>query len=115
MPMLDFAAIKREVPMSDVLKLIGWQPISSIAGQHRGRCPFHHSNNVRSRSFAVFQDGWFCHKCKKGGDQLTLFAQHTGFPIHEATLALCFALGRTAYHKRRPGRYEAAGNGEEER
>lgn len=114
-PSLDYEAIKREIPLSEVLRLIGWQFVWSRAGQERGRCPIHKSESPRSRSFCVYQDGWYCHKCKTGGDQLRLFSEVTGLPLNEATLALCFALRKTAYHKRRPSRYERTGNGEEER
>lgn len=115
MPSIDFDAIKREISLSEVLDLIGWKPIWSQSGQHRGPCPLHASNNVRSRSMSVNGDGWYCHKCKTGGDQLRLWAMVKGIELVPATIDLCKALNRPVYYQRRRIRGEEIGNGEEAR
>jgi hypothetical protein len=115
MPGIDFANVKREVSMEDVLRLLNWSPVSIKGSQQRGPCPVHCSANASSRSFCVNGEGWYCHKCKRGGDQLALYSQVTGLPIYDATVALCGQLRRAVYFLPRPRGYEAAWNSEEER
>jgi DNA primase len=115
MPSIDFEQMKHLIPMRDVLRLLGWVPLTSEAGQGRGRCPIHNSTNPRSRSFATKDDGWYCHSCKLGGDQFTLWATCQRLPIYQAVMDLCRELGRSvAYRPRRP-RLAKARNGEEAR
>lgn len=102
MPYLDYAAIKSEISMADVLRLLNWSPIWRHGSQERGPCPVHGSRSRESRSFASNGMGWFCHGCKRGGDQLALYAEATRQPIYEATVDLCRQLGQAVYFL--PGR-----------
>ena len=102
MPSLDFDAIKRDIPMDDVLFLLDWHWVWARAPVKRGPCPVHKSSTVQSRSLVITDQVWYCHKCKRGGDVLELYAQVVGKPIYEATLELCARLGRHAYCLRRP-------------
>ena len=115
MPSIDFAAIKREVTMPDVLRLIGWLPTWTRGDQQRGPCPIHGSTRIRSRSFCVNADGWYCHKCRNCGDQITLFAEVKRLSVYDAAREVCRLLGRPVYYLPRKTRYEKSGNGEEER
>lgn len=115
MPFLDFNAIKRDCPLHDVLLHLGWRPIWSRGDQQRGPCLLHHSERPRSRSFAVSGDGWFCHKCKIGGDQIRLWAELHHLPPFEAAIAMATTVGRPIYYLRRPSWSGASRNGEEER
>jgi hypothetical protein len=100
---VDFDRVKELVSYAAVLKLLGWRHVRMEAGRHRGPCPVHHSTNPRGDSFAVGPMGWTCHKCKRNGDQLALWAQATGRPILEATLDLCGRLDlEVPYLARRP-------------
>lgn len=101
MPSLDFDAIKRDISLDDVLTLIGWSGKIEPNGSIRGPCPIHESRRPRSRIFVVTGEEWFCHRCKKGGGKLDLYALITGKPIFEATIELCNRLGRPAYQLRR--------------
>jgi CHC2 zinc finger len=113
MPSLDYAAIKREIPLSDLLNYLGWSAIWSCQGQSRGGCPIHKSERALSRSFCVNGDGWYCHRCKRGGDQISLWMELHGGDAAQAAVAMCNALARPIYYKRRSSWKNR--NGEEER
>lgn len=89
MPLIDFHELKQRVSMADVLALLGWTPTVKLGLEQRGRCPFHESNSRRPRSFACHPDGWYCHKCQRGGDQLRLYAEVKGLDVYHAALELC--------------------------
>ncbi len=93
MPAVDFPAVKRLVSLSDVLRLLGWKPSEERGYARRGPCPIHGSEGERSRTFAVDIWGWYCHKCKRGGDQIGLYAAVKGLRQPEAAERLCLALG----------------------
>jgi hypothetical protein len=96
-PFLDFDAIKREITLDMVLAALGWRYVWRQGVQQRGPCPIHHSSNRRSRSFATNANGWFCHKCKVGGDQLSLWAAVRGLSSYDAALDLCQRFNVPAY------------------
>ncbi len=115
MPYLDLEAIKREIPLQSYLDRIGWKPVWSQSGQSRGPCPVHNSDSRRSRSFAVKDQGWYCHKCKIGGDVLALYVLQHNVSTYDAALALCQLFNVPVYHKRTRVYHGTVGNGEEER
>jgi hypothetical protein len=43
MPGIDFHRLRREIPMEDVLHLIGFQPCQTTGDQWYGGCPLHGS------------------------------------------------------------------------
>ncbi|MCA9239583.1 MAG: hypothetical protein KDA37_05265 [Planctomycetales bacterium] len=96
-PLLDFAALRKEVTIGMVLELIEWRPVSRTGPQLRGPCPVHKSQTERSRSFSVnlernvFQ--CFGAGCEARGNQLDLAAAVFGLPLREAALELCASLG----------------------
>ncbi len=115
MPGLDFDTIKREIPLSEVLDMLGWRPVWQRLPQQRGACLLHTSDRPRSRSFAVNGEGWYCHKCKKGGDVITLWMLLNGLEAAPAAISLCKALSRPIYYLRRRTWLDKTRNGEEER
>jgi len=98
MPWIDFDAVKAQIPISEVLRLIGWTPNRKEPAALRGKCPLHPSGNPKpSRSFAVnLEANWFfCAnaKCGQKGDQIRLYALHQGLSMYEAARKLCSLLG----------------------
>ena len=93
MPTIDFAAVKQQITIHQVLNLIGWEATLIKQGERRGPCPLC-SSHSNSRVFQVKGDWWHCYgKCKRGGDQLELYASATSLPLYDATKALCFLFG----------------------
>jgi DNA primase len=72
---VDFDAIRRQVPLSEVLFSLGLE-LSRERDTYRARCPLH--NEQRGRSLIIYPDGrWFCHgKCAatypRGGDVIDM-------------------------------------------
>ena len=51
---LDFAALRRQVSMADVLRYLGYiDPLHGAGPQRRGPCPLHDAPSDRHRSFSV--------------------------------------------------------------
>jgi DNA primase len=96
MPGIDFDKLRREIPMEDVLQLFGFEPSHRRGDQWSGRCPLHSSSPGPSRKFSVnvATRRYYCHKCRRGGNQIELWAAFTGLSLHPAAVDLCQALGR---------------------
>lgn len=94
MPGLDFALLRRQVALADVLDLVGFTATARQGPQLRGRCPVHGSSSPRSRSFAAHLDKqcWHCYRCGAGGNALDLFVAVTKLPLYAAAIALCARL-----------------------
>jgi len=93
MPAINFFALKQLLPMSKALEALNWRPVSDYGGELRGPCPVHGSRNHRSRSLAISGDKWYCHSCKRYGDQFDLVAQSRHVTVFQAALALAVAHG----------------------
>ena len=109
---VDYAEIKRLIPVPDLLRAWGWQPLVIAADVRRGPCPIHGSRGKRSRSFAASSTGWCCHSCKRQGDVIRLWSERRGATMHQAAIELCRFMAVPVPY--RPAR-RRAGNGEEER
>jgi DNA primase len=96
MPALDYPAARAQLPLADVLGLLGFVPRRRHGQQLRGPCPLHRSHSTTSRSFAahVGKNVWHCFRCGAGGNALDLWAAVTHQPLHAAVLDLCQRLGR---------------------
>lgn len=96
MPGVDFSRIRAEIPMEQVLDLLGFQPSNRSGVQWYGSCPLHESRSEHRRSFSVnvALGRYFCHGCRSRGNQLELWAAATKLPLHQAALDLCHRLGR---------------------
>ena len=96
MPGIDFAKLRAEITMEQVLNLLNFEPSSRSGSQWRGPCPVHRSTSPRSRSLSVnlTTRRYYCHKCQSKGNQIELWAECKQLPIYDAVIDLCRALGR---------------------
>jgi DNA primase len=94
MPGIDFALLRQQISLPQVLDLVGFAPTTRRGPQWRGPCPVHKSASPRSRSFAahVEKNCWHCFGCGAGGNALDLYVAVTKLPIHEGALELCARL-----------------------
>lgn len=97
MPGVDFQAVRTQVNMADVLRLLGFAPRVIDGDQLRGGCPIHGSTSPRSRSFSVHlaKNTFRCFKCGSEGNQLDLWAVATNQSLHDAAVDLCQRLDVT--------------------
>lgn len=95
---IDFALLRRQLSLTQVLDLIGFTPTTRNGRQWRGPCPVHKSSSPGSRSFAVHVDKncWHCFGCGAGGNALDLYLAVTQLPVYEGALELCVRLGMSA-------------------
>ena len=106
---LDFAAIRAQVTIRQVLHRLGWlDRLQGIGSQHRGPCPVHGSDDGQSRSFSVNTERnvfrCFSPNCGVGGNVLDLWAAVHKLPLREAALHLAetFRLNIPDTEKRQP-------------
>ena len=98
---LDFAALRRQVTLRQVLQHLGvlhrFRNSAGSAPQLRGPCPLHKSRNERGRTLSVnLQRNIFrCFNpsCAAQGNVLDLWAAYHGVPLHEAALHLAETFG----------------------
>ena len=88
MPGIDFAAVRRAIPIARVLELLEFEPAQRHGEQLRGPCPLHGSESARSRSFSVSlaKDAFRYFVCGATGNQLDLWCQAMHLPLFEATV-----------------------------
>lgn len=96
MPGVDFNKLRREIRMEEVLTLLNFEPKTRSGSQWYGRCPVHHSDFRRPRSFSVnvHTGRYYCHQCHRYGNQLELWAAVTQLSPYHAAIDLCRALGK---------------------
>jgi DNA primase len=89
--LIDYRALRRQVPMQRVLDLIGYRASSRRRQQLRGPCPFHIPEISHPRYFSVdLNKGLFrCFHCGVQGNQLDLWAQLRDLPLYRAAIDLC--------------------------
>jgi len=95
MPGVDFDAVRRQVPMRDALRLLGFQPTSTRGDQVRGLCPVHRATDPRDRTFSAnLRIGRYrCFRCGSKGNTMELWAAVHRIRLYEAAIGLCEALG----------------------
>ena len=107
--LIDFAAIRRQVTMEQVLNRLGH--LDRLVGsgpQRRGPCPLHADEQPRGRSFSVNLDKNVCQcfhpPCALKGNVLDLWARYHRLPLREAALNLAetFSLDTPRTEKRNP-------------
>jgi len=91
MPGINYAEIRAQISMADVLRLIGFRAVESSGDELRGPGPLHGSGSPQSRTFAanVEKNQFQCFKCGAKGNQLDLWVAHCKFPLFEAARDLC--------------------------
>jgi len=95
MPAIDFAELRRQVRLGQVLELVHFEVVSRGGAQVRGPCPVHGSPRPRSRVFAAHLERqmWHCFRCGAGGNALDLWLAVTKQPLYAGALDLCGRLG----------------------
>jgi DNA primase len=95
MPGIDLKQVRQQIPIQQVLDLLGFVPTVRVGIRLRGPCPVHGSRSTRSRVFSVslVHDRYRCFKCHSAGTQLGLWAAVHGLTIHAAAEDLCRRLG----------------------
>jgi DNA primase len=86
--------LRRQLPLAQVLDLLGFTPTTRHGPQVRGPCPVHGSTAPRSRSFAAHlqKNCWHCFRCGASGNALDLYVAVTKLPVYEGALELCARL-----------------------
>ena len=104
MPGIDFAVLRAQVPITQVLDLIGYRPLVKTKTQWRGPCPIHGSTAPRSRVFSVNiqRNIYQCFKCHSAGNALDLWVALTRQRLFQASLDLCKQLAIPIPEKRSP-------------
>jgi hypothetical protein len=95
LPPLDFAKLRQQVPILQVLEQISWHPVATRGAQWRGACPVHEKPGTKSRSFAVHTEKnlYCCHRCGTRGNALDLWTALREQPFLEAAWDLVETLG----------------------
>lgn len=94
---LDFAHLKRQLPIGRVLDQFGLTPrLRGNGPQQRCACPIHR-DDARGRTFSVHLDNnvfqCFDKKCGKKGDVIDLWANVRGLSLRDAALDLVRTFG----------------------
>lgn len=94
--MLDYARLRGQITIEQVLKQMGHFHRLSGDVQLRGPCPFHETESETSRSFSVNlkKNVFRClnPKCNVHGNALDLWAQYQELPLYQAALNLADSL-----------------------
>ena len=95
MPGIDFAELRRQVRLGQVLELVRFEAVSRWGAQVRGPCPVHGSTRPRSRVFSAHleKQRWHCFRCGASGNALDLWLAVTKQPVYAGALDLCRRLG----------------------
>jgi DNA primase len=92
---LNFAELRQQVSITQILEHCAWQPQSVRGVQRRGACPIHEGAKPRSRDFAVQTEKqvFCCHRCGIEGNVLDLWVALSGQPLLEAAWDLVKTFG----------------------
>jgi hypothetical protein len=74
---IDYCSLRRQIPMEQVLDLLGYRAMSRRGPQLRGPCPLLASVPSDRRSFSIHltKGVFYCFHCRAHGNQLDLWAQ----------------------------------------
>ena len=91
---IDYAMLRRQLSLAQVLELVGFRAVTRRGPQVRGPCPVHGSTSRRSRSCAAHLERqcWHCFRCGACGNALDLYLAVTKLPVYEGALELCARL-----------------------
>lgn len=89
MPGIDYAAVRREIPMRRVLELLRYEPAIRQGTRLRGQCPLPPACSPRSFTVDLQRNLFHCFGCDAGGNQLDLWSALHGLPLHRAAKHLC--------------------------
>jgi DNA primase len=110
MPGIDFTLLRRQLPLAEVLDVLGFTATTRRGPQLRGPCLVHGSKTSYSRSFAAHleKNCWHCFRCGAGGNALDLYVAVTKLPVYEAALELCGRLQLPIPRRHGPASHRAA-------
>jgi DNA primase len=96
MATIDYRALRAEVGLDTVLKLLNFIALCRRGDQVRGACPLHAPGRCEGRSFSanLTRNVYRCFRCGSAGNQLDLWAAATRQPLHQAAIDLCGKLHR---------------------
>jgi DNA primase len=96
MAAIDYRALRADVGLEAVLKLLDFVAVGRRGDQVRGPCPLHAPQRSESRSFSAHltRNAYRCFRCGSAGNQLDLWAAATRQPLHQAAIDLCANLHR---------------------
>ena len=96
MPGVDFDRVRTEITMEQVLRLLGFRPLTRSGAQWYGSCPLHEPAKGSARSFSVNVaiGRYCCHRCGSYGNQIELWAAAKKLQPYQAAIDLCRRLGR---------------------
>jgi len=88
MPGIDLRQVRRDIPIGQVLDLLGFMPTVRCGPRLRGPCPIHGDGHSQNRVFSVHLGchRYRCFRCHSAGTQLDLWAA-----VHD--LSICAAAG----------------------
>jgi len=92
MPGIDFAQLRDQVSLLDVLALMDFRPVRCTGNRLRGSCPF--ACSPSGRSFAAYLDTgrYYCFSCHRSGNALDLWGAARHLSLYEAARDLCWRL-----------------------
>lgn len=93
MPGIDFAKLRVQISLVDVLPLLHFEAVSRTEMEIRGRCPFGCSRS--GRNFVAYLDSqrYYCHSCHRTGRAVDLWAALRRLSDCDAARDLCARLG----------------------
>jgi hypothetical protein len=85
---LNFARLREQVSIRQVLERLAWQPQSVCGAEWRGGCPIHETPGAQRRSFAVETEKnvYCCHRCGSEGNTLDLWIAIHASPVSRTRL-----------------------------
>lgn len=95
MPGVNFEKVREQVSLSDVLRLLDFEPTSVRGDQVRGRCPLHGTSEDGDRgrghafSANVRLGRYRCFKCGSRGHALELWCSARQISLFAGTIELC--------------------------
>ena len=95
MPGIDYAAVRRAIPMRRVLELLGYQAARRRGDRLRGWCPLQRACSRESFRVHLGHNLFHCFSCGAGGNQLDLWSAFHDLELHPAAQHLCQAAGIT--------------------
>ena len=93
MPGINFTALRAQVSLEDVLRLLNFQPVRRRGPKLRGACPLCRSSYPRAFAADLSTNRYCCFSCGRKGNQLELWAAMRSLSFHAGALDLCHNLG----------------------
>jgi DNA primase len=93
MPGIDFAAVRAQVSLPDVLQLLHFQPLRRRGHKLRGPCPLCRNSDPRMFVADLSTNRSCCFSCRRKGNQLELWTTFRSLRFYDGVEDLCQQLG----------------------